>query len=749
MKTYITSHWQFSPNRQELVYSDNEVRQLPARLSRCLEALLEGHGKTLLYDELLQIVWGTIHKDSNTIAAVISELRKLINCGEAANKYIITVPKKGYRFNDSELFEIVQSTAMDDQQSNEQPFIAGGSASLDSQPLMQRTPASQPALVANPTLKKEPKESLKKENSVSLGQSSTSAEQNISAVKKARQFTKLHVIFIVVFSIFLTLLITRITGPIFNSNTPEDIHYINHLTHTHDPGRELNFRVSQDKKWLAYVRERQDRKDIVLKNLLQGTVSEMNADVGERFSSPAFSHDARYLAYIHESDDFCRVMQARISPEGWVLSDNRQISDCGFAGAWMNLAYAPHSEALYYAKSDSLSEPYRIMKHDLNTGFERAVTSPSSSGRGDYAFSISPDGQRLAFIRNMHWEDSSVWLLKLKSGETQQVFTTDTLLSAISWADNERLIYASGNDIQTFDLLTLQTQTVFSEIKPLYFPQSIGDSLFLTRGNMFQSDIWHLDLNSFAIDKKVSSDFIDNYPTAGQQQDEIYFMSNRTGQANIWMQNKRLEHQVMTISSEHPIKYLKHLDSQNWIALSDGRLVKIDKSTGKLNWLTSEKSNILSYSLSERRNKLIYANEVDETWFLEQLDVASGDQELLGVQGFTAKYGQDELFITQFRQQGLWRYNASTRQRTLYIEGFESYLANKWAVTEKYILSLSAGKIKIYQRASEQAVLIKEILVEGDPRSISCSESLSRCYFDLYSHGNTEIVELKQQLPNH
>ena len=106
MKVYKAIHWTFYPNKQELVFLDNTIKQLPSRLSRCLKALLDAQGETLPYDEILQVVWGTLHKDSNTIASVISELRKFINCGDAQLKYIITVPKKGYRFNYYEEIEI-------------------------------------------------------------------------------------------------------------------------------------------------------------------------------------------------------------------------------------------------------------------------------------------------------------------------------------------------------------------------------------------------------------------------------------------------------------------------------------------------------------------------------------------------------------------------------------------------------------------------------------------------------------------
>ena len=98
MRIYKTENWTFNENNQELIFADGTVRQLPSRLSRCLKTLLDAKGETVDYDQLLQVVWGTSFRDASTISSVISELRKLLGCGQSDKKFIVTVPKKGYRF---------------------------------------------------------------------------------------------------------------------------------------------------------------------------------------------------------------------------------------------------------------------------------------------------------------------------------------------------------------------------------------------------------------------------------------------------------------------------------------------------------------------------------------------------------------------------------------------------------------------------------------------------------------------------
>ncbi|RXF00776.1 winged helix-turn-helix domain-containing protein [Pseudoalteromonas phenolica] len=110
MQTYKTPHWTFYSANNELIYSDGKSIQLAARHNACLLALLEAKGEAVDYDTMLLKVWGTQFRDTNTIASVISELRKQINCGDPSLKYIVTIPKKGYRFNNFEEVETLQES---------------------------------------------------------------------------------------------------------------------------------------------------------------------------------------------------------------------------------------------------------------------------------------------------------------------------------------------------------------------------------------------------------------------------------------------------------------------------------------------------------------------------------------------------------------------------------------------------------------------------------------------------------------
>src|SRR5262245_52214646 len=81
---------------ERLLLRDGEVVPLQPKVFDLLLALVERHGRLLEKDELMRVVWpDTIVEEAN-LANNISILRKTLN--ENGERFIETVPKRGYRF---------------------------------------------------------------------------------------------------------------------------------------------------------------------------------------------------------------------------------------------------------------------------------------------------------------------------------------------------------------------------------------------------------------------------------------------------------------------------------------------------------------------------------------------------------------------------------------------------------------------------------------------------------------------------
>jgi Tol biopolymer transport system component/DNA-binding winged helix-turn-helix (wHTH) protein len=98
-----TKHiYEFGPFRldaaERLLLREGEAVPLTPKAFDLLLALVERHGHLLEKDELLKKVWPDTFVEESNLASNISQLRKALGHGENGQRYIETVPKRGYRF---------------------------------------------------------------------------------------------------------------------------------------------------------------------------------------------------------------------------------------------------------------------------------------------------------------------------------------------------------------------------------------------------------------------------------------------------------------------------------------------------------------------------------------------------------------------------------------------------------------------------------------------------------------------------
>ncbi len=107
---YEFAHRRVDPARRELLHNGKPVPIYP----RCFDALLlliERRGTLLEKDFLMQALWPDVVVDENSLAKVISEVRRALGEGPRDSGCIVTIPRRGYRFvADVEVHRRAEST---------------------------------------------------------------------------------------------------------------------------------------------------------------------------------------------------------------------------------------------------------------------------------------------------------------------------------------------------------------------------------------------------------------------------------------------------------------------------------------------------------------------------------------------------------------------------------------------------------------------------------------------------------------
>src|SRR5262252_1373670 len=93
---------EFGPFRldpvRRLLWRDSELIPLKSKAFQTLLVLLENQGRVMDKDELMKLVWPDAIVEENTLNKNISALRRALGESAGENRYIVTVPGKGYSF---------------------------------------------------------------------------------------------------------------------------------------------------------------------------------------------------------------------------------------------------------------------------------------------------------------------------------------------------------------------------------------------------------------------------------------------------------------------------------------------------------------------------------------------------------------------------------------------------------------------------------------------------------------------------
>jgi DNA-binding winged helix-turn-helix (wHTH) protein len=83
---------------QRLLFEGHKPLRLGSRALDILIALVERPGKLVSKDELMARVWPNIFVEPANLTVHIAALRRILGDGRGANRFLINIPGRGYRF---------------------------------------------------------------------------------------------------------------------------------------------------------------------------------------------------------------------------------------------------------------------------------------------------------------------------------------------------------------------------------------------------------------------------------------------------------------------------------------------------------------------------------------------------------------------------------------------------------------------------------------------------------------------------
>ncbi len=659
MSQQIKHLYEFGPFRldagERLLLREGESVPLTPKAFDLLLALVEHHGRLLEKDELLKLVWPDTFVEEANLSYNISLIRKALGDGENGQKYIETVPKRGYRF-------VVVVREMGEKQ-------------------------------------------------VEINEAVARPEPLASKFKRHKKGALLALAALVIaFGGLGFGLYKFINRPQSKSSGAEP----KVIPFTSFPGTESQPAFSPDGNQIAFAwrNEKDGNADIYVKLIDAETPLRLTTDPAAD-TYPAWSPDGRQIAFLRQSADKSAVylVPAIGGAERKLAEVGADFTSFGIGlrglGLVQNLSWAPTGETLAVVEKSSPSAPYRILLLACETGEPRRLIAPPAGAMGDGSPVFSPDGKTLAFVRWSAELIADIYLLPLQGGEPKRLTFNNTHVNGLTWAaDGRSLLYSShdaeyrsrlwkisadgGAPEQVARSLDMIDPNLSAQGNRLAFTQVINDS-----------NIWRIDLAGSKGEGApfISSTRADLNPQYSPDGKKIVFGSHRSGISEFW---------VCEADGSRPIQLTNlraNIGSPRWSP--DSRKIAFDirvegnadvyvigADGGQARRLTSESAEDMLPSWSQDGRWLYFCSNRSGSLQVWKLPAEGGQAAQVTRQGGFAAFesldGKLLYYVKNRQLPGIWRMPVEGGAETPVLDHHQAGFWRVWTVTEQGIYFATA-----------------------------------------------------------
>jgi eukaryotic-like serine/threonine-protein kinase len=312
------------------------------------------------------------------------------------------------------------------------------------------------------------------------------------------------------------------------------------------PGEEMRASFSPDGNQLAFdwKGEKEDNYDIYTKFVGDSALLRLTTHPGTDFGA-AWSPDGRNIAFLrslHPNSTSGALELYLISASGGAerrLVEGIQVKQNAC------ISWSPDGKFLAFADGSTTGGADSIFLLEIATGAKRRLTAPRAGIEGDTLPNFSPDGQQLAFSRQVSNGGRDIYLAPIPGGEPKRLTFDKTSIPGLAWTpEGNEIIFASArrgiSSLWRISARGGEPELVMAGASlqyPAISPRS--DRLAFTR-SINDTNIYRTDLTAPASRRPSGTQFIasmleDDSPQYSPDGQSIVFGSTRSGSPEIWL----------------------------------------------------------------------------------------------------------------------------------------------------------------------------------------------------------------------
>lgn len=375
---------------------DGELVRLTPKAYDTLLILVESRGKTLEKDDLMQLVWPDAVVEENNLNQIISALRKALGDSRDESRYIATIPGLGYRFvaqvNRVPLTESAQPVV----EPRKLRLVVGGTVEQDEDEQVEKpnsisSIAEPGAAITAPV--EEPDSSARTERS-----SPPASESIIAALRHHKKVAVLVLALTVIVTAVIAFWIYRL----FGDRTTETI-----------------------------VNE-------VAPNEIETTILTRTGTIG----AGTMSRDGRHIVYsVREAGRESLWLRQVAAPSAQQVIPRAEV-------AYQGLTFSLDGNHVYFVRSEKNGGVQALYRMPALGGVPIKLLADLHS-----AITLSPDGSRLAFVRES--KDESALIIANVDGSNERKLASRPMTDYFkvpAWSPNGEEIACSAGSGEPYDI---------------------------------------------------------------------------------------------------------------------------------------------------------------------------------------------------------------------------------------------------------------------------------------------------------
>lgn len=398
--SYQFDDYALDPDARTLRCGD-ELVDLTPKVFTTLLVLVKNRDKVLTKDELLAIIWPSQFVDQSNLSQNISVLRKSLGEAESGKKYIATFPGRGYRF--------VGRVEVRSRREDNQDVPPHFAVNTDFETIPTYFGSEEPHGRSTSVPRHWNSKAI-----IALGVPALAAIIAFAILEATHHFA--------------------IRGP-SDANAPVTLFArmkagLTQPSWSRD-GNVLAF-VAMDLSGTRSALYLQSKGDIQAHSVL--------SDSGQ-YSSPAWSPDGKLLAFVHFQPDTAEIVIFDTQTQhSRILT---QLFPHRYELNYRHLDWSPDGKFLVVDDKSQDSEPLSLYLIYIDNGRRVRLTYPDSDMIGDVSPRVSPDGTKVAFIRDIYLFEQELYVASVRGRTYQRITSAPMLISDIGWKANELLAFTA------------------------------------------------------------------------------------------------------------------------------------------------------------------------------------------------------------------------------------------------------------------------------------------------------------------